>query len=120
MSTISPRGRGLILGRRSRTATDSYGTRSTGRSRVDHLLDRGLDPRDRNRTPPGLELERVDLPEHEAERAQEGGADRIEQDGAGRAQRAPDDAPAWVQEVAEVGDLHADQPPRVADHPATT
>src|SRR4029077_3711917 len=138
MSTISPRGPGLILGRRSRTATDSYGTRPTGRSRADPLRDGGLDPCDRNRPPPGFELEGIDLPEHEAQRTQDGGAiaqlahdhlrrrgrhgeratvergpDRIEQDVSGRAQRASDDDPAWVQEVAEVGDLHADQPPRV-------
>src|SRR5439155_4755863 len=123
----------------------SYGTRSTGRSRFDRPLDRGLDPGDGDRTSPGLELERIDLPEHEAQRAEDGGpiaelasddlggrrghreraafdrgADRVQQDVAGSAQRTPDDHPARVQEVAEVGDLHADQPSRVADHTAAT
>src|SRR6266516_6563512 len=134
---------GLILDRRTRQPLLSYGTRPAGRSRSDGLADRRLDPGDRDRTSPGLELERIDLPEHEAQSAEDGGpiaklagddlggrrghreraafdrgADRVQQDVAGGAQRTPDDHPARVQEVAEVGDLHADQPSRVADHAA--
>src|SRR6266550_1699224 len=135
---------GLILDRRTRQPLLSYGTRPAGRYRSDGLPDRRPDPCDRYRPAPRLQLERIHLPEHQAQRTQDGGAiaelpgddlgsgrghrqsaafergpDRIQQDVAGGAERAPDDHATWVQEVAQVGDLHADQPTRVADHAAT-